>query len=254
MSLGVVSIPNFESWLVLHTKWCKLKLAISTDCLKKHDFSQMTSNIDILYTVKNHFSSWIWIQDRYLKIRLRLARINCQSFVILHGNVYWRSGHFHRQWRVPLWRGGWEELIVTYVDCQNWLEDGDPPLRICGLPSPPRLSGHWAQPWVISPLWVWRDGAHCHLVSRARWSAVSRGLCEIERGMSLGEKDRARGERMGVSERGRETSGKGELCRLKCKKKWRLRERSHGGRWAGEGGERERNFWSGHLATTSWAI
>ena len=40
----------------------------------------MTSNIGNLHIVENHFSSRVWIQDHYLKIRLRLTRIHLQSF------------------------------------------------------------------------------------------------------------------------------------------------------------------------------
>ena len=65
-----------------------------TDCLEKHDFLQTTPIIGILYTVGNHFSPRVWIWDSYLKIRLRLARINYQSFFILHGKACRRSGTF----------------------------------------------------------------------------------------------------------------------------------------------------------------
>ena len=37
-------------------------------------------NISKLYTIRKYFSSRGWIQDRYLKIRLLLARIHLQSF------------------------------------------------------------------------------------------------------------------------------------------------------------------------------
>ena len=50
-----------------------------TDCLKKRDFLQTNQNIGILYTIGNHFSSRLTIQDHYLKIRLYFARINCQN-------------------------------------------------------------------------------------------------------------------------------------------------------------------------------
>ena len=38
----------------------------------------MTPNIGILYIVGNHFSPWLIIRHRYLKIMLHLARINNQ--------------------------------------------------------------------------------------------------------------------------------------------------------------------------------
>ena len=44
----------------------------------------MTPNIGILYTIGKKISPQIYIRDRYLKIRLCLAQINCQNFVILH--------------------------------------------------------------------------------------------------------------------------------------------------------------------------
>ena len=55
MSPRVVSDLDFKSWLVLHVKQDKTKLQF-TDCIEKRDFLQMTPNIDILYTVGNHFS------------------------------------------------------------------------------------------------------------------------------------------------------------------------------------------------------
>ena len=47
----MVSDPDSESQLALYAKRWKLKLVISTVCLKKCDFLQTTLNIDILYTV-----------------------------------------------------------------------------------------------------------------------------------------------------------------------------------------------------------
>ena len=78
----VVSIPDSKYQLVLHVKRGKVKLIFFTFCLKKCNFLQTTSNIDLLCTIRKHFSLWVWIRDCYLKIRLWLARINCQSFVI----------------------------------------------------------------------------------------------------------------------------------------------------------------------------
>ena len=56
MSLKMVSNLDFEPSLVLHAKWCKLKLAIFTVCLKKCNFLQMTPNIGNIYQIKVSFS------------------------------------------------------------------------------------------------------------------------------------------------------------------------------------------------------
>ena len=87
MSPGVVSILIFKSQITLHAKQGTIKLAFFTVFLKKREFLQMTPNIGILNTIGNYFSPRVWIRDRYLKIMLRLAQINSQNFVILHGNT-----------------------------------------------------------------------------------------------------------------------------------------------------------------------
>ena len=112
-SSTAVSNPDFESQLVLQAKQGKDFNCQFTDCLEKHDFLQMTSNIDILYIVGKHFSSRVWIQDRCLKIRLYLAWINCQYLLFLHRKMCRWSVHFRHERRVPLWRGGQEELVGT---------------------------------------------------------------------------------------------------------------------------------------------
>ena len=84
MSPGVVSVSNFESELTLHAKRGIVKLAFSTIFLEKRVFLQMNPNIDILYTVENHFLPWLIIRDRYLKLWFRLVRIDCQSSANLH--------------------------------------------------------------------------------------------------------------------------------------------------------------------------
>ena len=80
----------------------------------------ITSNIGKLYIVGNHFSPWVWIRDLYLKIRFCLARINCQSFPILHGNTCHRSRYFHHEWNVPSWRGSCTEHYSTKDRHQKW--------------------------------------------------------------------------------------------------------------------------------------
>ena len=92
----------------------KIKLAIYILSRKVwFFFLQTTSNIGILYTVENYFSPWVWIQDRYLKIRLHLARIYWQSFSISHEKVYQQSRHFHRERKILLRRWGREKLVGT---------------------------------------------------------------------------------------------------------------------------------------------
>ena len=103
MSLGVPLDPDFESWLALHAKQGNVKLIFLTVSLEKHDSLQANPNIDILYIVGKYFLLRLRMWDGYLKVRLRLARINWQSFTILHRKAWWRSKHFHRGRRVPLW-------------------------------------------------------------------------------------------------------------------------------------------------------
>ena len=55
MTLGVVSDPDSELRLALNAKRGKTFNYQFTDCLKKHDFLQTNSNIDILYSVGKHF-------------------------------------------------------------------------------------------------------------------------------------------------------------------------------------------------------
>ena len=124
MSSGVISIPYSEYWLALHTKWGKVKLAVFIVSIEKCDFLQTVSNIDILYIVGKNFSPRVWIRDRYLKIRLYLARINWQSLSFLRGKVCRLSKHFRREWRVPLCQGGWEEPVGIQKRRWKWPEDG----------------------------------------------------------------------------------------------------------------------------------
>ena len=89
---------------------------------KKWHFLQTNPNIGILYTIGNHFSPWLTIRDRYLKIWLRLARINYQSFVNLYGIMCHQPRHFRHEWRVPLRWEGHKELIYTHRRWWGWPE------------------------------------------------------------------------------------------------------------------------------------
>ena len=93
-----------------------------TNCIKKCDFLQTNPNKGILYIVGNHFLPRLKIRDHYLKIRLRLAWINCQSFANLYKNACRRSEHFRREWSIPLWKGGQRELFYTLRRWWGWLE------------------------------------------------------------------------------------------------------------------------------------
>ena len=90
--------------------------------LEKCNFLQTTSNIGKLYIVEKYFSSWVWIRNRYLKIRLRLAQINLQSLSFLHGNACLWSGHFLLERRIPFWRGGRGECVGTLNRWWRWPE------------------------------------------------------------------------------------------------------------------------------------
>ena len=80
----------------------------------------MTPNISKLYIVENIFSPRVWIRDLYLKIRLCLARINYQSFAILHGKERRQSRNFHCERRIPSWRGSCADHNGTKDNCQKW--------------------------------------------------------------------------------------------------------------------------------------
>ena len=55
MSLGVVSIPSFESWLALHND-AKLNWHFLTVSLEKRDFfCKQHPNMDIFYAIEKYF-------------------------------------------------------------------------------------------------------------------------------------------------------------------------------------------------------
>ena len=180
--MGVVLDFDFEFRLALHAKQGTIKLAIF---LVKREFLQMIPNINILYTVENHFLLRLIMRDRYLKIRLYLARINCQSFVNLYENMCHQSDHFRREWRVPLQRRGREELIGTQLRREKWSKTAVPP--------PWRNGGHthlyttqcrhlgsgWAPPYLIHLIWTCWSGT-CRWLSshhgRSREGWASQGV------------------------------------------------------------------------------
>ena len=75
MSLGVVSIPYFESWLALHND-AKLNWHFLTVSLEKRDFFCKQHQTWTYFMPLESIFAMIRIRDRYLKIRLHLARIN----------------------------------------------------------------------------------------------------------------------------------------------------------------------------------
>ena len=115
-------VSDSESYLVLHAKRNKVKLTFLTVRLEKREFLQMTPNIDILSTVGKYFSPQIRIWDRYLKMKLYLARIHWQSLSFLHANACQGSGHFHQERRVTLWWRGQEDPVGTMNHRWGWLE------------------------------------------------------------------------------------------------------------------------------------
>ena len=123
MSLGVCSDSDLESRLTLHKK-TRQNLNWQFIVVFKNMtffFANESKHRHIIYRWKSFFTR-VWIQDRYLKIRLCIARIFYQSFAILHGKMCWQSGHFHHEWRVPLQWGYWEELVGTLNRQWLWLE------------------------------------------------------------------------------------------------------------------------------------
>ena len=95
---GVISDFDFESRLSLDAKRCKLKLTVSTVCLKKCNILQTKPNIGNIYIKLKNFSPRVWIRDRYLKIRPHLEYIKVWSFVCMRkranfsGNRTWHTG------------------------------------------------------------------------------------------------------------------------------------------------------------------
>ena len=127
----------------------------------------MTPNIGKLYTIGNHFSSWVWIQDCYLKIRLLcLAQIYFQSFC-LYENTCQLSGHFRRKMRTPLWRGDCVGYKTALDPCEKRSEEADPSPRNIGLP-------HATSPAKRRRLGLWQAGAR-------GFGPLWRPACEVER-------------------------------------------------------------------------
>ena len=58
MSPKVISVPDFESRLALHAKWCKLKLIIYIVYLKICNFLQTAPNISNIYTKSKLMKCW----------------------------------------------------------------------------------------------------------------------------------------------------------------------------------------------------
>ena len=118
----MVSNLDSKSLLFLHAKWGKVLTINFIDYLEKYDFLQTTSNIGKLYTIGKHFSLWVWIQHRYLKIRLYLAQINWKNLSFLCENECRRSRHFRQEWRVPFWWRGRDERVGTLNQQRGWSE------------------------------------------------------------------------------------------------------------------------------------
>ena len=162
MSSRVISDPNSESRLVLHTKWEKLKLLISLSW--KIDFLQMTSNIGKLYTIGKNILSQVWIWDRYLKIRLHLTRIYLQSFCFCTKNHADDLGTFirNRGYHVE------EELELNELVPKSAVKSGRRPSfshceemtsYTCHFPPHHQwLSDNESWPQPFSPFWAcWTD-------------------------------------------------------------------------------------------------
>ena len=160
---------------------------------RKCYFLQTTSNIAKLYTVGNHFLSWVWIWDRYVKIRLSLIRINLDS-LCLHRNTCQQSGHFRRKMRTPLWRGDCANHETAFDDHKKWPMTADPLPGKCSLPHTPPPG----QTPGSRPLASWgRVSAPANLEWPARGAKRWRhsGFLMESWGREGGRKDRARGRR-----------------------------------------------------------
>ena len=109
----------------------------------------MTPNISKLNTIGKHFSLWVWIQDYYIKIRLRLARIYLQSFW-LQGNMCQRSTHFRRKRKVPSWRGSCVEHKKSRIAIKNDCWPAFDVVFIVALHSP--YTHHYIGDWAATEL------------------------------------------------------------------------------------------------------
>ena len=155
----------------------------------------------------------------------------------MHWTVCQRSGHFHRLWRVPSWRGGWSEYFGTKNQWWEWPKNGvSPPFR-SDLPRTIHRRQQRCFVWSeASPSHfgtLWPSGSSvCTSMSR-RW--LGSPLAPLKR-----EEERE-GERAGRRER---------LGEREKKRQWREDERGTGGAAGdsteggrGEEGKRGRGRW-----------
>ena len=207
-------VRGWSQFLILSISWPCTQNEIRwnwqfTDCLEKLDFFQKNPNIGILYTVGNHFLSWLTIQDRYLKIRLRLAQTNYQSFVNLYRNTCRQSRHFRLEWRVPLRRGSWEEFIWAKSCRWKWPETVDqrwsaidpwPFHAPCTVAIGGASKAEDCLSTLFGTLWLLTGGACSVLGLPCLWSLFGREIDEKEKDYAR-ERRETRGER---EQRGRE--------------------------------------------------
>ena len=187
-----------------------------TDCLKKSDFLQTNLNIGILYTIGNHFSPRLIILDFYLKIRLRLARIICQSFVILHEKVCQQFRYFCHEGEVSLRRGGHKELFCTQRQWWGWSEtslqhrEATAWPRVLHTPPPLWVGFHGADPHPLGVLWSCCSSTcspKSHLVVDRTRPRVH-GFRERNKKDTQRERETRRWQEEEEGDRGRQTEGK----------------------------------------------
>ena len=125
--------------------------------------------MQVIYIFGNHFLSWVWIRDFYLKIRFHLARIHLQSFW-LHINACQWSDHFPLKMGVLGWRRDRAEQDGVISRCKKWLELAILPPWSFGFNHAPCAGGTMANrsttSWSRSfgSLWACWDGT-CQVVA-----------------------------------------------------------------------------------------
>ena len=97
-SPGVVSVSDYESWLILHSKQDTVNCDFFIICLEKCDFLQTTSNPYILYTeskltkrriILYQFQIRVIIDDRKMAIQSRGSHTHSPLTIFLAN--HWQS-------------------------------------------------------------------------------------------------------------------------------------------------------------------
>ena len=183
-SPGVVLDLDYKSQLALHTKQGKVLTINFTGCFKKCDLWQTISNIDRLYIFGKYFSIRVWIQDCYLKIRLRLVQIHWQSFLFLHENMcqwsdtFFGNGGYHLDKEVKV------SVLIPWIgngsDQRWWSNVGEPRLPHA---RPTTINdSNWAArelpPSYFGDIWSWRYNVWGPFRHCCCWLCLGHEVCK----------------------------------------------------------------------------